>query len=479
MQSNPFALASRLLDPPDMDPIDLATEELGIYLWSKQQEIVRSVFENRRTAVKSAHDTGKSFTASAVAALWIKAHLVGDALVVSTAPRWAQIRMILWKEINRLHRRANLPGTINQTEWWMGGQPVAFGRKPADYDDTGFQGIHEKFPLVIVDEAGGVPASLWTSVETVMTNEDARILAIGNPDVSGTPFEEMFQPGSGWNTITISAWDTPNFTGESVPEQVRRVLLSKTWVEEKRIEWGEDDPRWIAKIDADFPKDVKDGVIPWSAINACMEDRDDDPTPDDYPALFKPVVLGVDVGGGGDETVIRERRGIRAGREWSGRTPTPEEAASLVMIAIRETGATIVNVDSIGVGWGLIGLVKLAIQQDQLLAGRVRVVGVNVAESPTTPENRKRFMRLRDELWWVVGRELAQSRGFLLEGMDNINETIRELTTPKWQMELSGKIKVEAKDDIRERTGRSPDHADAFLLAFYTPVVDVSEIEGI
>jgi hypothetical protein len=476
--ANPFTVAADLLDPPDLDLVRSA-EDLGVFLWSKQQEIVRSVQHNRRTAVKSCHDSGKSFTAAVVAGLWIKSHLPGDAFVISTAPRWPQVRMILWREINRLHSKYDLPGTVNQTEWWIGGEAVGFGRKPSDYDDTGFQGIHAPYPLVIVDEAGGIPASLWTSVEAVLTNEDARILAIGNPDVSGTPFEEMFAPGSQWETITIRAEDTPNFTGEVVPDNVARSLLSRRWVEDQRVAWGEDDPRWIAKVMAEFPKDHADGVVPWSALNACMEVKDDDPTPADYPDLFAPVALGVDVGGGGDDTVVRERRGIRAGREWAAKTPDSEQAAVLVLKALRETGATVVNIDSIGVGFGIVGLVRSGIRQDDTLRHAGIVVNpVNVAESPTTPEARKRFDKLRDELWWVIGRELAVARGYLLDSMEAKDETVRELIAPKWSLNLAGKIKVEAKDETKKRIGRSPDHADAFLLAFYTAQAESKEVIG-
>ena len=39
---------------------------------------------------------------------------------------------------------------------------------------------------------------------------------------------------------------------------------------------------------------------------------------------------------------------------------------------------------------------------------------------------------------------------------------------PRYEVvDSSGKVKIEKKDDIRERLGRSPDIADALLLAFF------------
>ena len=38
---------------------------------------------------------------------------------------------------------------------------------------------------------------------------------------------------------------------------------------------------------------------------------------------------------------------------------------------------------------------------------------------------------------------------------------------PKWEPDPAGRIKVEPKDETKERLGRSPDDADALLLAFH------------
>jgi hypothetical protein len=177
-----------------------------------------------------------------------------------------------------------------------------------------------------------------------------------------------------------------------------------------------------------------------------------------------PVELGVDVGGGGDLTVIRERRGMKAGREWTSNSDRPETLAPLVVHAIRESGATSVKVDSIGIGWGLVGELRNRARYGEHAA---TIVGVNVAEKSSQPE---KYANLRAELWWVVGRQLSSSRGWDLSAMDNADRTVAELLEPRWELDLSGRIKIESKDDIRERTGgRSPDHADALLLAYFRP----------
>ena len=72
---------------------------------------------------------------------------------------------------------------------------------------------------MIIDEAGGVPKSIFDAVDALATNIDARVVAVGNPDDSASHFATICKPGSGWQVETISAFDTPAYTGEKVPEQ--------------------------------------------------------------------------------------------------------------------------------------------------------------------------------------------------------------------------------------------------------------------
>jgi hypothetical protein len=77
-------------------------------------------------------------------------------------------------------------------------------------------------------------------------------------------------------------------------------------------------------------------------------------------------------------------------------------------------------------------------------------------------------MNLRAELWWELGRGLSESQGWDLSAMDNADTTVAQLLEPRWDVDPKGRIRVEPKDEIRKRLGRSPDNADALLLAFYS-----------
>jgi hypothetical protein len=182
-----------------------------------------------------------------------------------------------------------------------------------------------------------------------------------------------------------------------------------------------------------------------------------------------PVELGIDPAGGGDETVIRERRGMVAGREWKEHSDRPETISRLALHAIRQSGATAVKVDSIGIGAGLVGELR---NLRQTGAHGADVVAVNVSERASDPNV---YYNLRSQLWWEVGRIAAEQRVMDLSRMENADRTIAQLLEPRYSHDLKGRIKVEPKDDLRKRLGRSPDNAEALLLAFYQPARNATE----
>ncbi len=456
---SPWDYAADRLDPPHdwtRDPAGWTVERLNERPWSKQVEIMESVRDNRHTAVRSCHDSGKSYTAARLASWWIDSHQPGEAFVITTAPTGAQVKAILWREINRAHRKGRLPGRCNQLEWWIGNEMVAFGRKPADQQTEAFQGIHARYVLVIIDEACGVPKTLYDATETLATNEFARVLAIGNPDDPGTHFKRICDPGSGWNVIEIGYLDTPAWTGEPVGPDVLQVLLSPLWIEERRKDWGEDSPLWVSKALGQFPEFAADSVIPYSMVLANQRNEE-------WPTETDPVVqLGVDVGAGGDFTSIRVRRGRVPGEVVRDHSADPEKVVAKVVDAALASGAESIKVDTIGIGWGIVGWLKNRVDEGILPPG-TDIVPVNVGERAY---DTTRFPRLRDEVWWTA-RELTQDMAWDLRTLDDA--TLGQLIAPKYKSDVAHRTKVEPKEETKKRLGRSPDDADALLLAFFDP----------
>lgn len=441
------------------DPAGWVHTRLNEATWSGQRRILASVAEHRRTAVKSCHGVGKSWSAARAACWWLDVHPIGEAFVVTTAPTDPQVKAILWREIARAHKHGNLAGRITlDAKWKIGDELVAYGRKPADYDEDAFQGIHALYVLVILDEACGIPAQLWTAANALATNENSRILAIGNPDDPSAHFHKVCEPGSGWHVLQLSALESPNFTGETVPDKLAASLVGHAYVDETLKDCGGDvgNPIYRSKVLGEFTEDYAAGVVQASKLAACRREGQVW-----APEDLLPVELGVDIGGSddGDATVIRERRGRVAGRVWRVHSSESEVVAAEIKARIIETGAVTVKIDSIGIGWGVAGHLE---EKRRSGEHQANIVKVNVGQAP---QDSKRFPKLRDELWWVVGRGLTEVGGWDLSAIDD--RTATDLAAPQWAPNASGQIKVEPKDETRKRLGRSPDDADALLLAFF------------
>ena len=174
--------------------------------------------------------------------------------------------------------------------------------------------------------------------------------------------------------------------------------------------------------------------------------------------------MGVDVARGGqDSTVISARHKTDLNSWWFDKlksitgpdTDDGDKAAGQVMIARRDDAP--INVDVIGVG---------ASVYDSLKRANAQVLGVNVAESARRAFDRTGaliFYNYRSDLWWAF-RELLDPIASTGVALPPDQELLAELCAPRWS--LSGKmLKVESREDIVKRIGRSPDKATAVILA--------------
>jgi hypothetical protein len=329
-------------------------------------------------------------------------------------------------------------------------EQVAFGRKPSDLAPDAFQGIHQRFVLVIFDEACGIHSALWDPADSLISNVKGRFLAIGNPDDPVTMFADVCKPGSGWNTIKISAFDTPNLTGEEIPPYTRDLLISRLWVEEKRKSWGETSPSYISKVLGEFPETTEDGLIPVNWIRNAQ---------DRHLEFGLPIELGVDVGGGGDRSTIYIRRGAVVRRLKSVQEPDTMKLTGEVKHALATTGAALAKIDEIGIGRGVV---------DRLMEQNCDVLGVNVGTMSMRDYDNEHFADLRSESLWSLRMRFEEGTIDIDPDDEDLEAQLREL---RYARTSSGKIKVESKRDMARRGVSSPDEADAVMLSFLKPYV--------
>jgi hypothetical protein len=438
-----------------IDPVAWVRGRLSEHLWSKQVEILRALKDHRKVCVQSCHGIGKSYSASRAAAWWVDAHPAGEAMAITSAPSAQQVRSILWSELGKAHRKGGLDGYITRgqvPEWIVDNQQVAFGRKPADYVDqdearTQFQGIHARYLLVVLDEACGVPQWLWEATETLVTNEASRILAIGNPDDPTSHFAKMCAPGSGWHVIKVSAFDTPNFTGEPVPEQLTDSLVSRLWVDERRQEWGEESPLYISKVLGEFPE-VSDDVIITPKLVRQAHERDRS-----GHAIADQGRFGMDVAEfGADETCIYRNRGGMIRLEDAWRKQDVDVSRARTQVLLERDRWRPIHIDVVSIGAGVV----------RPLANRgFKVTPFNGGWAAHDPD---RFVNRNSEVWWAFREGLEAG----LIDLDPADELLAsQLQSRRWGLDASQRrIRIETKPEMAARGIKSPDRADAAILSY-------------
>ncbi|GAF84479.1 unnamed protein product, partial [marine sediment metagenome] len=250
------SVQAEIYDKLKEDPIEMSRVLFGSKLWSKQEEIIRAVWEHKRVAVKSCNSGGKSRISAEIALLYLLTFT--PSRVVTTAPTFLQVEQILWKEIGALYSCCKYPigGQLNKTSLDLG----TVGGRP--WDATGistnevnrFQGFHSPHLLVILDEALGVAPEIWEAMEGLHPH---RVLAIGNPlDPSGE-FFNCFQSDL-YHKITINGNDAVKWQEEN---EVIPGLITKEWIEERKQEWGPKSPLYEARILGEFPLETASTLV--------------------------------------------------------------------------------------------------------------------------------------------------------------------------------------------------------------------------
>lgn len=433
-------------------PVEFIQEILDESPWSIQRRIAESVRDNPSTAVPSCFGSGKDWIAARIGVWWV----VTGGVLVATSNSFPQLRDIFWRELRKAHSRGELPGhPSNGTDLRWEGLPngaFAIGRKPEDTDPEGFQGFHGRRILVIIDEANGVSADLWKSSNGLVVNEASRRLAIGNPYEPQGPFYEACRLAT-WTVIPISVFDTPNFTGEPVPEKAQDELVSPFWVAERRKEGLEGTPWWQAKVLGQFPDTASNAVIPL----AWVEEARTRPHLQDAREW-----AGLDVARfGNDDSVRVDGNGngpwsveVRHGHDTM-------EVAGLGMAYLVARRGTLA-VDVIGVGAGVVDRLR-----EQRPPGSV--LGVNVGEAPDHDPDL--LVNLRAQLWWDARQAFdpksADPLSLIRLAEPDYQRLRAELTAPTYRMTSGGKVQIESKDEMKARGLPSPDLADAFCLALY------------
>jgi len=162
------------------------------------------------------------------------------------------------------------------------------------------------------------------------------------------------------------------------------------------------------------------------------------------------VKFGDVAGPGEDETVLVVRDGpwIILSRAWKQADPRGEVVSALRQY---EGHLEVINVDSAGIGW------NMYTHLSDIFPGITHPV--NVGEAPHDSE---KYANLKAELFW--GLRMRAQAGDLLGYLDE--KLVGQLAGIRYKHNARGQVVIESKEDARKRGVKSPDRAEAVMLAF-------------
>jgi len=444
------------------DPVAFAKLWFDSWLWKKQAQGLRSVRDNRNTAISSGNGVGKTEIAAIAASWWLTGK--DGRMVVTTAPTDKQNVKVLWARIATHYEIAKrktvqfpsgrsitgFGGTLLQKEWRFA--PNWFGLAASAKRPENFPGFHAPGGvLAIIEEASGVPDEIFRAAKKIVTGKNDRMLAIGNPTQTMGYFHDIWHKPEvipEWNRIEISSLELTDDDRKRIPG-----LVASDWLDAVIREFGADSDYVRMTILGKFPRGGDRMLMAFDDIQYAMTRDDVEYFPGDDTRKPEPIVIAVDMSRGGeDKTAITRVAGNiqthlekYAGEDTKDTTITRRRVEKL----FHDQGADAIVVDVVGLGGPV---------YDELKDLNYPVIAFAANAVPL--ERPDMFVDLASESYWIVAMDVKDR--FVQLIYDD------ELRGQLWDQPYEykrGKIKIVGKEERYKKGRKSPDCSDAYVMA--------------
>lgn len=453
--------------------------------------------------------------------------------VPTTAPTFArQVRDLLWAEIAKWWRNGQRVAPwfaeqfeLQTTRLQARGYPDWYAVGIASREAVNMEGYHAPHILVVFDEAKGIRKPAWDAVRGMQ----AKHLVASTPAGKLGEFYKVFtQYRSTWKRLydihprclqghpklSAEVVGRDPETGAATPGQHARGgtyfsdRVPAAWVEDHRLELGEDNPVFVSRVMGEFPEIEGDVLLPASWLERAMAATQGTPGPRwvsvDVARHGRDRTVFLAGEGGtllhcetvaryADETTARELQTIGVGPDP--RHPLYRTVAATALICKRlhrDWGAEGVAVDDSGVGGGV---------TDWLRWWGIPVVAVNFGAAPTDKprDSDVRAMRARRGQLDTVFANLKAQMGVALQRAFEsdslalgrlprhvLDALVAQASQVGVEYDVLGRLRLvdpderedEAFPGAAEMEGqRSPDHFHALLIywwvagKYYKPMV--------
>lgn len=352
------------------------------------------------------------------------------------------VHMLLVDTIKRLGLHDYFEVTEKSIKCVLNGSECIFkGLKGVSGDASAIKSL-EGADICWVEEAQTITRASLDTLKPTIRKPNSEIWFTFNPknETDAVYQDYVVNPPEDAVIRQVNYWDNPHF--ESTPLYGEMMHLKAT-----------DYRRYLHVWEGQcIIEDVDNNLIKSDDIVIASQKKSEMPT-----QAKAPLIVGVDPARfGKDATSIIRRQGRKAfalARFYQQDTMTLAGRVAMI-IKVEKPDAVFIDVGGLGVGV-YDRLVELGF-------GEV-VKAVNFGGKATDGD---RFFNKRSEMWGLMGEWIKE----IPCEIPNDSALIADLVTPQYSYTSDGRLKLESKDDMKKRLGRSPDSGDALALTFALPV---------
>ena len=459
-------------------PIEFSKVVLGLTLSADQQHILHLLtLPPYKVLVRSANTCGKSFI-SAVAAIYTFT-CYPESTVIITAPTAYQVQRIIFKElrnIGTMYADLFLPkaSTLYHTQ---NHQILGYTSSTG----TSFQGLHGTTICGIVDESVGVDNAIFEAIAPMIAGPGSYTLLLFNPTDS-TSYPYTLERSGKAHLVVLNALKHENIIQElqgkaaPFPNAIRLANLRKLideWCEISKDPSTEDfefdgkmyhpSPVAECRILGRYPTEGANSIWTDALFTKCCElDVGDEGT----------VQIGNDVACfGDDDSAFAVRRGgnlihLEWHNGWSPMQQVERLKALSMQYRLAPTVKPAIVIDETGVGMAV-----------STQGYDYAFQGINFASKAMQP---LRFRNKRDELHFTIADKAKAGEVSFKKLAKYQQDILRiELLATTYSLDYQGRRFCEPKLEVKKRLGKSPDLAEAVMMAYYPVNCDTFTIENI
>jgi len=358
------------------------------------------------------------------------------------------------------------------------GRRVRFGH--LEHDDDMYQYQSAEFDLIAFDELTQFNLKpylyLLSRLRTTIPGQRVRVVNGSNPGNTGQE----------WVVERWAPWLDPTHSNPAKPGEIR---YFKRLPNDKEIETTADDPEGMSRTfiparlcdNPTMPDEYRHrlAMLP-EPFRSQLLNGDWSVAENDDPYQVIPTAwvlaamarhatrtngetecIGCDSAHGGRDCTVRafsDAGGISRLLVTPGKDTPDSQSVVALLIPDMANPAVVCNMDAMPPG-----------AFDLARGNGMNVNGINFGAGCDEKDKSGtlKFRNMRAFLYWNM-RDLLDPSSDYLVSLPNDPELLAELTAPRFKPEIGG-ITITPKDDIKKRLRRSPDKADAAVLAVYRP----------